>query len=730
MIRVVCLFLCLLPLSTQAQFTYTLDQSIPVEDLEGKNLPLAWSGGLNAAHVNTMDLDGDGTEDLVLFDRMANKIITFLASENKYVPAPQYENLFPQEVYSWILLRDYNCDGKKDIFTGHTLGIKVFQNVTSGSELAWEQHIFTTGFPDPASNVLMTQGSTTHVNLQLQPDDLPSISDIDGDGDLDIFNIQYMGHTVEYHQNLSVENNGACGLEYKRVTRSWGNFRECTCGVFAFNGESCPPNSGGRMKHAGGKSLMAIDMNGDQQHELVLSEAECTRSFLLPNTGTDLNPLITSAEPFPRSNPVNLVLFPAVFHEDVDFDGKKDLIAVPNIFAKQFLNSNLQQSTWLYKNTGTAANPAFTFVQRNFIQGEMIDVGDNAVPAFADYDGDGDFDMLVSSHSSDQYTARIFLFENTGSVTAPSFRLVSNDFLGFSTSRLFNLKIQFADINADQTEDLVFTATNFDNGLTNLYYFSNKSQTSIDLTGSTIATVDFFLTSSENIYFSDLSGDGRPDILAGRSEGNLEYWRNTGIGGVAAFILEEESFLGFTPTPLLQNPTVAITDLNADGKSDLIIGDQNGNAGIIDNFRNTTAPVLEYRFIYNELAETYAGKNLGGSIWPVTVNLFNTDKPAVVVGNALGGVHILRNDDGSSLPEKPEVHIYPNPVDKSEQLMVQSDRHGTMEVISVLGQQLSTPVALRAHEPRRYNLPPLAAGLYLMKFTANKKSHTQRFVVK
>src|SRR5687768_3567295 len=230
MIRAISVLLWLLPLLTQAQFTYTLDQSIQVQDLQGENLRLAWSGGLNAAQFNTMDLDGDGQEDLVLFDRMANKVITFIATEGQYIAAPQYEDLFPAELYSWLLLRDYNCDGRKDIFTGHTLGIKVYRNVSSGGNLAWEQHMFSTGFPDPESNVLMTRGATTNVNLQLQPDDLPAISDVDGDGDLDIFNIQYMGHTVEFHQNFSAENNQPCdSLEFRRITRTWGEFRECNC---------------------------------------------------------------------------------------------------------------------------------------------------------------------------------------------------------------------------------------------------------------------------------------------------------------------------------------------------------------------------------------------------------------------------------------------------------------------------------------------------------------------
>ena len=208
MIRVLGFIVLFLPLVSQAQFTYFLDQTIPVQDLNGDNLSLPWAGGLNAAQFNAMDLNGDGTDDLVLYDRMANKVITFVSTDNQYVPAPEFENLFPAEISNWLLLRDYNCDGKKDVFTGDVLGIKVYRNITSeAGRLEWAQHFFSTGFPGAKSSVVLTQGSNTKINLQLQFDDLPAISDVDGDGDLDILNIQYAGHTVEFHQNFSAESN-------------------------------------------------------------------------------------------------------------------------------------------------------------------------------------------------------------------------------------------------------------------------------------------------------------------------------------------------------------------------------------------------------------------------------------------------------------------------------------------------------------------------------------------
>ncbi len=736
MIRLLCFFLIFASLTCRAQFNYKLDQSIPVLNLKGENLSLAWAGGLNAAQFNTMDLNGDGVEDLVLYDRMANKIITLVASDNRFISAPEYEALFPDGIYNWMLLRDYNCDGKKDIFTGDVLGMKVYMNTTtSPGRLEWQQHLFNTGFPDSKSAVLLTKNPSTNirVNLQLQFDDLPAIGDVDGDGDLDIMNIRYAGHTVEFHQNLSQENNAPCdSMEFVRVTRSWGEFQECTCGSFAFNGQECPPNSGGRTKHAGGKSLLMLDVNNDQQLDLLFSEAECTQLFALQNKGTITAPIIDNGIAFPQSQPISFVLFPAAFYEDVDFDGKKDLIATPNIFTKEFLNSNLSQSTWFYKNTGSNTSPAFSFVKSNFLQEDMIDVGDNAVPAFADYDGDGDLDMLVSSHSSDTYTSRIYLFENTGSPVNPSFKLVSDDYLGFSNSRLFNVKIQLVDINGDHTQDLVFTATSFDNNLTNLYYLANKSQSTLNFGESTIRIVSFPMTSSENLHLADLNSDGLPDILAGRSEGNLEFWKNTGIVGSPAFQMEVENYLGLTSSPLRQNPTVAIADLDADGTSDLLIGDQAGFPAVIRDFKNSEGgeDALGKDIIFNHLLEEYRSKNLGGKLWPVVVNLFNTNKPTVVVGNGLGGIHILRSDDDSALPEKPVLSIYPNPVDKNEFLNVVADRQGTLQIISILGQELSRPATLKGNEVYQYKLPPLATGLYLIKFTSNQKSTVQRLVIK
>jgi hypothetical protein len=734
MVRSSLLIFLLLPLLAHAQFTYVMDQSIPVQDADGKAMAMPWAGGLNAAQYNTIDLNHDGKDDLVLFDRMADKIVTYLNTDNQYRYAPEYELFWPAEISNWVLLRDFNCDGKKDLFTGHLLGMRIFTNVTTdGGTPAWKEFLFFTG--SSKTEVLITEGfdPNNKVNLQIQPDDLPAIVDADGDGDLDIFNLQYFGNgSLEFHLNRSKEKYGNCdSLDFKRITRNWGNFKECSCGVVALNGQDCPPI--GRVLHAGGKSLLALDLNGDQQQDIIYAEASCSQMYQMVNEGTLENPVVNRYSAFPNTQPVNIIVYPAAYYEDLDFDGVKDLLASPNIFTKEFLTSDFTQSNLFYKNTGTTANPVFAFRQRNFLQEHMIDVGDNAVPAFADLDADGDFDMLISTNSSQTLRSSIFLYENTGTTEAPDFRLITKDYLFFSYSNFYNMKIQFADVNSDNSSDLVFTATLLNNGVTDLYTILNKGQNAFDFADQPVLNMNFDLSFNENICMVDIDSDGHDDVLAGRNNGSLQYWKNNGVEGQFGFTLAQENYLGLSSSVLRQNLACAVADLDADGSVDLLYGDQSGKLKIIGDFRNAgdvSAAVEE--IVFNPLSELnpYTAQNLGGRIWPTIVNLFNSTKPVIATGNVLGGITILKHDEGQALPKDPLIDIYPNPVEKSQALNIKIDRSAGVQVISMLGQQISQPVRLQAHQTYQYKLPILSAGLYLLKFTVGKKTLVRRLVIR
>jgi hypothetical protein len=116
---------------------------------------------------------------------------------------------------------------------------------------------------------------------------------------------------------------------------------------------------------------------------------------LLRNEGTNDSPIINTSTNFPASQPAIFIIYPSPYYEDVDFDGVKDLIVSPNIFSREFLQTDLRQSTWFYKNTGTTSQPIFSSLNKDFLQENMIDVGENAATVFFDKDGDGDLDLFI-----------------------------------------------------------------------------------------------------------------------------------------------------------------------------------------------------------------------------------------------------------------------------------------------------------------------------------------------
>ncbi len=702
------------------QFTYSLDQSIPVA-VGDQMLANPWVGGLNSVQVSTMDLDNDGQEDLVVFDRASDKLSTFLRQGTTYRYAPQYESQFPEDISQWLLLRDFNCDGKKDVFTSHPLGIRVIVNVSSATGLRWR--------PFNGDSPLLTIGFSGSTNLQIDQQGLPAIEDIDGDGDLDVLNVRFVGiGSIEWHKNLSVENTGRCdSLQMRRVTQRYGGVTECACGVFAFNNTACAPSSQGRTQHAGGKAILFIDTDGDGDKDLLFSEqSACPRIYLLKNEGTAEEPVFQSATLFPAGSPAAM-LFPAPYVEDVDGDGRNDLVVSPNLYERgSFMD--FANSIWFYRNTGTNELPVFSSPQRNFLQADMIDVGDNASPAFFDVDDDGDYDLFIGTFSSDGLDGTIRLYENRGSAAQPAFEWVTDDFLNLSLYSLYNIKPHFADINADTRPDLIFTATAFFTGLTQVYVVLNNA--SRGFLGDAPQALGFEISSTETVLVTDVNQDGLADLLVGRTTGAVHFYKNVGRGNAPSFVLESNAFAGLGSSTSRQNPALAVADLDADGTADLVMGNQRGRVSIFPNYRSASPESELTNILVDPLGDRYLEKNFGGRLVPTVVNLFNTSRPALVLGTVAGGLFVLRNEDLAALPDEPVISIFPNPVIKNEQVVnIRADRSVTVSFYSTLGQPISDTFLLQPFQDFPFQAQHLTPGLYIARITWRGKTYARRFVV-
>lgn len=107
--------------TAQGQVTWNWERSTGAEVLMESNVMAhAFAGGLTAPQWSPIDMDNDGDDDAFCFDRDGNRILVFERTENPLVPwieRPDWEEGWPV-VNHWVLLRDFNCDGYNDLFTG------------------------------------------------------------------------------------------------------------------------------------------------------------------------------------------------------------------------------------------------------------------------------------------------------------------------------------------------------------------------------------------------------------------------------------------------------------------------------------------------------------------------------------------------------------------------------------------------------------------------------------
>ena len=108
------LVLCLSLSSLSAQMVLNRDTTLKIHE-NGTYFNSAFSGGINSGQFSEVDLNLDGIMDLVVFDKSGNKIIPYLNNNGNYIYAPAYRNNFPN-IHDWMLVADYNCDGKNDTF--------------------------------------------------------------------------------------------------------------------------------------------------------------------------------------------------------------------------------------------------------------------------------------------------------------------------------------------------------------------------------------------------------------------------------------------------------------------------------------------------------------------------------------------------------------------------------------------------------------------------------------
>ena len=711
--------LLILPITSAGQVIFQQKYDISVVNGEYE-YRMPWGGGLNSTQYNKTDLDGDGKEEVILYDRSANVYQVFKIDNGAYFPANELCVLLPDVPSGWILFVDYNFDGKKDVFSNGDRGIIVYENITvAGESATWKK------VADP----LLTTGFSGKINLIANAADVPAITDIDSDGDIDILVYNFaIGGYIRFNKNLSQEMFGhSDSLEYEIYTRSWGEFEECDCNEFAFSGETCEDISGSRVMHPGGKALLAFDDDGDGDKDLLVGHEQCIEFYFYENMGdTDSAYMVDYSNMFPDEiNPANFHIFPAGFLEDLDFDGKVDLIVTPGFEENYGYMIDFGQSNWFYSNEGTNEDPEFVFSQNDFLQDQMIDLGESSVPVFADLNVDGKTDILLAANgywNGGVFSGHVYEVENTGSTDNPAFSIRNTNYLDLASLDLLNPKLSLVDFDADSAVDLVYTGMEIPNIVVSWIFYNQANHgepVNYSFENREQLVLPESITISDSPTFFDVDEDGYLDLLNGKGNGALEYYRNKGDN---TFLLVNDAYLGIERDFTLErrNLVASIGDIDSDNKADLIATDSRGIGRVYFDFQHQAeGAYLAVDLAYtNEISEQSESLKFDQKSWITSADIFNKGNESIVVGGVRGGLQLFENMSSGSGGEGDAeiiVNIYPNPLGDTYALKIDANQNVTMELLSLLGQKVVGPFDVTKFITANLDLGHLRNGTYILK---------------
>jgi hypothetical protein len=726
------IFLSIFSLMLHAQIFPT--NAIPVI-VSGDTLENPWFGGLDLPQFSGADINLDGREDLMIFDRKGNKILAFIKDEDgNYAYAPDLEKFFPY-ITNFALFKDYNCDGLVDIFAYVNTGIQVFRQEIVNSNISFVLE----------KSILEFDLGGFDVNIYNSNGDIPGIEDVDGDGDIDVVVFYLSGTTTPLYKNLSVENGFGCdSLIFEEFTGCWGQFQESfsnnsiTLDITCKGGPSLEPIPSGGPKHAG-STLLLFDPNEDGKMDLMLGDIAFNSLIFLENDNTSINAHFASYDlTYPSyDTPANVEIFPAAYYVDVTNDGQKDLLVAPNSTTAH-VNTTC---SWLYENTGNPAEP-FTFVKNNFLIEQTIDWGSYSYPILFDHNQDGLLDLIVANgyvyETLGTTDASLFYYENTGNDSVPVFTLMDEDYAGLAALSIDFMRPTFGDIDNDGDDDMILGDSS---GL--IHFFENTAGAG-NTANFTLNTLQYFnidVGNKAHPILVDINKDNLLDLVIGRegSSGEIAYYWNYGTPSVAQFSIDssnqalgkiktnEPGFLfGFSAPFLLETDTQDILFVGSDfgNIAQYIVNPDSLQSGSFEMLSISTLP-------------TKAGIRTNVAI----ADLNNDEALEFIVGNSRGGLHYFSETpsedtiiiDTTSIRNQLEDEInftlYPNPNEGVFTLELEDFTNNLhLYIFDVLGREQANFELSTAKQI--FSLQHLPTGVYFAIVKNNSGSQFVKTLIK
>lgn len=686
-----------------------------------------WAGGINFTQISEIDLNMDGLNDLFVFDRSGNRVTTYLnlgnANQSDYVLAPQYIYQFPA-MHDWVLLRDYNCDGKMDIFTCSIAGFSIYKNISTvsgGLQFQLEKFLVLTNRSPNSTNFFG--------NLFVSTVDVPAIRDVDGDGDLDILTFQNGGNQIEYHKGMSMELYGTCdSISFAVSTNCWGEILEnaLNAGLFLDTGCQAVPKhyqfsddaySTYHTNMHAGSCLECINTDGDQDQDVIIGDISSVNMAYGRNGGSSSFAHIDFADQnFPSYDTiVNQYIYNCGFHIDVNNDGLKDLLVCPNAIG----SSHNYSGVMYYKNVGENDSVVLSYQQNDFIQETMLDFGEGSYPVFFDYDNDGDQDLFVGNmgyfNSGGPYISKIALLKNIGSASFPTYTLLTDDFAGIHAANptITGMAPTFGDLDGDGDKDLLVG----DNS-GHVHFFRKDPGPADNFVLAQVNYQSIDPGSYAKPQLIDVDRDGKIDLLLGEESGNLNYYHNTGTASAPVFTLTNGFFGGVDIRQPGYTTGYSYPCLYNDPNNNyvLLVGSERGYIYRYDNIDGN----LSGNFTKTD--STYISEREGGTLGVTVTDLNNDGLFDAMIGNYAGGLTFFRGDINVSTGEQfallaPSFQVYPNPANDIITVHTEDYEHTILRfVIYDISGKIIREEKIES-STSRFSISEIPSGVYFCSLT-------------
>lgn len=336
---------------------------------------VAQIGSLHGANTMALgDVDNDGDEDMFWGDYFEPGILFIENTGSCRTPSMRGEPTpFPADQplrtsgYNAPSLGDVDGDGDDDLLVG-VLGGAYNPNTTTIDNLHYLEQVAPKDFTHHTSRFIST--------IDYGAETIPVPVDLDGDGDLDLL----VGNKIEQNDTQ----NGRLYRLINEGTATEPRFRE-----------------DGELAVGGGYHLLPAfgDLDGDGDLDAILGSWE-DEVRMYRNDATDGSIELTLVDSAVVTLTRGRNATPAL--GDMDGDGDLDL----------FLGEASGQLNY-FENVGTALRADFQLVSDEY--GD-IDVGRRSLPILHDIDRDGDLDLVLGSESEG-----VRIFRNDGNRSTPDF---------------------------------------------------------------------------------------------------------------------------------------------------------------------------------------------------------------------------------------------------------------------------------------------------------------------